>query len=768
MIITIITGGTGSTHLQKGLHQLLPTLPINLLINGYDDGKSTGVLRKLFPNTLGISDFRKNQILEYKLMYGDNETYQLLNNRFTSNSPYNYIMNLIHCTQFDNDNIKYFLLDNTNYFFGLQQSKNIEYDDFSFANIIYCALLNKNNNNMETVCNIIKNELNLKNNIFLNSNENLILNAITQNSTILFDESSIVDFNDENDKIIDIFFDKSDPVLNKNTEELLLTSDIIVFSCGTQFSSLIPTYKTLLFKETICKSKAKKFMVFNCDYDKDIMNYSGNELLDKINEYLPLTDIQIIISNGMNHKLFPTSKTYNYINIPSLIQNSHHNGYLIWEYILNYYFKDYYNKNYMFDYDYTLYDKNDIPVSNENMMLLNKIHNKTIITNNCYSNVMQMSGIPIYSNFGNIFNNDHYIDDNFILNEEDIIYLNNVIDKIEIDDQKYIITNRKNISISIKPIENRSEIIETIKPFLSTKYDIVETGKTTIEFIKKGLSKRNVFKKLFLDNKYTYISDTNDIDYTIKDKIKFLQINSIFKTNLFLKSIIIGPKYDFCIIVGGINKRMNVDYPKCLIEVDNELVLTKIINHIMPYANNIFICGNNYYKNSFIEFETSNHYQNVIFLYFNSIDNSQSYPKGNGETIFQLLNSIHYLTDKLFIMWGDIIISDNKIFEEMYSNQYNNDFLIPTRYEENPYAYLIIDDNKVTRMEYKKNINVDFGYHDQCIFLCDKNKIKHELQFLIKQDYDELNFLDIIPYVGNIDFYETNYPLRSFNTINEL
>jgi hypothetical protein len=71
-------------------------------------------------------------------------------------------------------------------------------------------------------------------------------------------------------------------------------------------------------------------------------------------------------------------------------------------------------------------------------------------------------------------------------------------------------------------------------------------------------------------------------------------------------------------------------------------------------------------------------------------------------------------------------------------------------------------------MEYKKNINVDFGYHDQCIFLCDKNKIKHELQFLIKQDYDELNFLDIIPYVGNIDFYETNYPLRSFNTINEL
>jgi 2-phospho-L-lactate transferase/gluconeogenesis factor (CofD/UPF0052 family)/choline kinase len=766
MIITIITGGSGSTHLQKGLRQMSPNIPINLLINGYDDGKSTGVLRKLFPNTLGISDFRKNQILEYKLIYGENDIYKLLNHRFTNITPYNYLIHLINSTHFDNDELKHFLLCNTNYFFELEQSKQINYVDFSFTNIIYCALLSKNNSDMEIVCNIIKNELKLKNNIFLNSNENLILKGITQNDKILLDESSIVDFNDENDKIVDIFFDKCDPVLNKNTEELLLTSDIIVFSCGTQFSSLIPTYKTLLFKETIRKSKAKKFMVLNCDYDKDIINYSGNELLDKINEYLPLTDIQIIISNGMNHELFPTSKTYNYINIPLLIQNSHHNGYLIWVYIFNYYFKNYYNKNYIFDYDYTLYDKNLISISNENMNLLNKINNKIIITNNCYSNLLKMNDVSIYSNFGNVYNNCKYIDNHFILNEEDVIYLNEIISKI---DQKYIITNRKNISISIKPIVNRSEIIDTIKPFLlNTKYDIVETGKTTIEFIKKGLSKRNIFEKLFLDNNYTYISDTNDIDYTIKDNIKFLEINSIFKTNLFLKSIIIGQKYDFCIIVGGINKRMNVDYPKCLIKVDNELVLTKIINHIMPYANNIFICGNNYYKSSFIEFEKSVKYQNVIFLYFDSIDNSQSYPKGNGETIFQLLNSINYLTDKLFIMWGDIIISDNKIFEEMYSKQYNNDFLIPTKYEETPYAYLIIDNDKVTRMEYKKNINIDFGYHDQCIFLCDKNKIKHELDFLINQDYDELNFLDIIPYLENIEFYETIYPLKSFNTINEL
>lgn len=323
MIITIITGGSGSTNIQKGLHEICPYLSVNLLINGYDDGKSTGVLRQLFPKTLGISDFRKNQILEYKLLYGSNSIYKLLNNRFTHDNPYSYIIDLINSINFDNNKVlKNFLLDNVKFFFETEQSKQIPYEDFSFMNIIYCSLLYKNNNDMEFVCNIIKNILNLKNNIYINSNENLILKGITQNGTILIDEARIVDFNDKNDKIIDIFFDNDYPILNKKTEELLLQSDIILFSCGTQFSSLIPTYKTILFKETINKSNASKFLVLNCEYDNDLMNYSGNELLDKINDYLPLNTIQIIIADDMNKSLFPTNKQYNYINIPLLIQKS--------------------------------------------------------------------------------------------------------------------------------------------------------------------------------------------------------------------------------------------------------------------------------------------------------------------------------------------------------------------------------------------------------------------------------------------------------------
>jgi molybdopterin-guanine dinucleotide biosynthesis protein A len=473
----------------------------------------------------------------------------------------------------------------------------------------------------------------------------------------------------------------------------------------------------------------------------------------------------------MNKALFPSNTKYNYINIQSLIQNKQHNGFLIWKYIFNYYFENYYNKFYIFDYDYTLYDNKMIELSKENINLLKNISNKIIITNNCYSNLLPMNNIDIYSNFGNIYNNNTYINEEFIFDEKDIEFINKIINKININ-KKYIITNRKNISISIKPIENRIELINIFKPFLlNSNYEIIETGETTIEFIKKGLSKRNIFEiKNFLNNYITYISDKNDIKYSINDKIKFLKVNNIFTTNLFLKSIIINQKYDFCIIVGGINKRMNIDYPKCLIKINDKIVLTEIINNILPYANNIFICGNNYYKNNFIEFEKSlEKYNNIKFLYFNSIDNLQNFPKGNGETIYQLLNNISYLSNKLFILWGDIIISDSKIFEEMYNNQYNNDFLIPTIYEKNPYTYLIIDNNNnVKNIEYKKNINIDYGYHDQCIFLCNKNKIKEKLEILINQKYEELNFLDIIIYLDSIYYYETKYPLKSFNTLDEL
>lgn len=780
MIITIITGGSGSENIQTALHKISQYLQINLIINGYDDGKSTGILRNLFPGTLGISDFRKNQILEYKLRYGKNKTYTLLNSRFTvKNNAYEYVMNIINNSSIEDNKLKVFLLDNTNYFFNTQQSKEIVYDDFSFMNIIYCSLLHKFSGDMEYVCKIIKSELCLKNNIFLNSNEVLTLNGVTEKGKILLDEASIVDFNDSNDKIMDIFFsEKSLPVLNKNTEELLLSSDIIMFSCGTQFSSLIPTYKTLLFQETIIKCKGSKYLVLNADFDKDIINYTGDELLNKINEYLPLNDVKIIISDSMNTKLFPIYNHFTYINIPRLIVDKNkHNGLILWKYIFTDYFKEYYNKHYIFDYDYTLFDKDFLDISIDNIKLLEKTKNTIVVTNNCISNLHPIENIPIYSNIGNIIsfqNNTSVVDEDYILHDKDIDNIKQIVRYLD-PDNIYNVTNRNNTSVSLKPIEKRNNFIRLFDDhLLNTNYEIIKTGKTTIEFIKKGLSKRKLFyDKKFLTKYYTYITDLNDIEYNTElDKNKMLLVKNILMSNLFLNSLIINEKYDFCIIVGGINNRMQINYPKCLIEVDNEIVLLKMLNQINGYANNIFVCGSNYYKKYFLNFQKKlKNFENVYFLYFNSIDETQNYPKGNGETIYQLLKT-SILTNKIFIIWGDVLLSNNKIFEEMYNLQYDCDFLLPTIYEENPYAYLVLDHkNKVKQIGYKKYNPVAYGYHDQCIFLCTTELIKLHLEEYIKhadKTNNEFNFLDIIQYLQNVSYYETNYNVRSFNIMEEL
>ena len=821
MILTIICGGSGSETLQTELYNINKNISLNLIINGYDDGKSTGILRNIFKDILGISDFRKNQILEYKLRYGNNKIYSLLNHRFTNNEdPYKYIFNLINEIFNDNDNnnnnnndnLKEFLIYHTNNFFNLNITKDIEYHDFNFMNIIYCSLLYENNNDMITVCNIIKKILKLKNNIFINSNENLILNAITKNNNILKNEESIVNFNDKNDKIIDIYFNNNKyPILNEKTEQILLNSDIIIASCGTQFSSLIPTYKTIGFKETLHKSKANKYLILNCDFDNDIINYNADELLDKINEYIILNDFNIIISNDYIKELIPIKCIYNIINIEKLIINNKHNGFLLWKYILQDYFKSYFNDFYIFDYDYTIFDKNNIDTSIANIKLLEQINNSIIVTNNSYDNLLPINNITIYSNFGNIINNHNdnnkIIETKYILDLNDITFIMNIINSH--NHNNYNIENRQNISIAIKcndndndndndngndngndndndngnDNDNRNEYYDKLKDhFNNTSYNIIKTGKTTIEIVKNGLCKRNSFiYNNFFKNTNTYITDCNDINYNSKtDNLKYLEIQNINKTNLFLNSIIINQKYDFCIIIAGINSRINIHFPKSLMNTYNiidenfnyfdDIILTKIIKNIIPYANNIFICCNNLYKHHFINYQiklnNNIHNNNIKFLFFNSINNLQNYPNGNAETIFQLLHN-EQLTKKIFIMWGDIFISNNKIFEEIYNLQYDNDFLIPTIYDKNPYAYLIINHNNLVQsIEYFKNIPIDFGFHDQCIFLCNIH-ILNKFFYNILSSQNDNNFLDIIKFIDNTKYYITNYSIKTYNSIEE-
>ena len=53
-----VCGGSGSESIIK--YFLIKNIELTLIVNACDDGKSTGQLRKIIPDLLGPSDFRKN------------------------------------------------------------------------------------------------------------------------------------------------------------------------------------------------------------------------------------------------------------------------------------------------------------------------------------------------------------------------------------------------------------------------------------------------------------------------------------------------------------------------------------------------------------------------------------------------------------------------------------------------------------------------------------------------------------------------------------
>src|SRR5512141_2537483 len=57
--VVVFSGGRGSSVLSKELITH-PDIALTLAINGYDDGMSTGAVRRFLGDALGPSDFRKN------------------------------------------------------------------------------------------------------------------------------------------------------------------------------------------------------------------------------------------------------------------------------------------------------------------------------------------------------------------------------------------------------------------------------------------------------------------------------------------------------------------------------------------------------------------------------------------------------------------------------------------------------------------------------------------------------------------------------------
>jgi 2-phospho-L-lactate transferase/gluconeogenesis factor (CofD/UPF0052 family) len=387
MKVLIFSGGTGSIALQSGFQYSYPgLLDVQVLTNAYDNGKSTGLVRQVFDGKiLGPSDVRKNQTTQFKLKnsYSAKDKsdstgcriVDFLEHRFNceTKDAEQYCLSRIEKLNLDPQSMKT-IRGAVLHFFNQPKSKQISYNDFSLSNIVYAGIAAQNKFSLATAGKIMAGILNLPtSSVILNDDESLFLRAETESGYHILDEGEIVEWNNENDRIKRIYFvdfanNIAEPHLSDEATYAIQTADIIIFSSGTQWASLIPTYVSYHepdgFYSLIKAARAKKFLVINNQQDKDMLGCSVNYMLDILESYIPLDDIVKVfncnadeVMNISNLGVWDKSMNYEFC-ISSPGSKTHNSS--VSEKIMQIFYETFLRNNkFAFDYDDTLVGRNN-------------------------------------------------------------------------------------------------------------------------------------------------------------------------------------------------------------------------------------------------------------------------------------------------------------------------------------------------------------------------------------------------------------------------
>lgn len=328
--VVILNGGRGAAAIipalldRQGLH-------ITSVVNAYDDGKSTGEIRRFF-GMLGPSDIRKvqelmlpmddpdyranlhafqyrfpaecsnSQVIEQLQAFVDGGCSDLVGAKFSSIKVHKALQWFI----------REFLL-------GLQAIEKVNGERFSFSdcsimNCIYAGAFLAFNRNIEQATLYIDRLFKLRGTVLPTSIEDKKLVALRENGQMLYSEAEIVELrsNVRIDRIylLDKTPDKS-RFDNLSIEEkryylerhhcyvavspavklALQQADIIIYSAGTQHSSLYPTYLSSGLAEAIADNKsAFKMFVTNIGADYETPSYNASDYIRGAHRYLNLSD----------------------------------------------------------------------------------------------------------------------------------------------------------------------------------------------------------------------------------------------------------------------------------------------------------------------------------------------------------------------------------------------------------------------------------------------------------------------------------------------
>ena len=325
MKILLINGG-------RGAKQIIPEITknkkfkITSLVNAYDDGQSTGEIRKFF-NILGPSDIRKVHQL---FLDKKNKNYNLLNSifsfRFDKNINRDAALKQLQKKQFISKDLQINLYKLNKKYSKIfidyieivyQKLSKIEFKSFNFGdcslmNLIYVGAIYKFNLSLSDAVDSINKLLPLNGKVIVNSNENKFLIARRENGQIIEDEEKIVNLR-SNARISDLYLlntkehikkrfknksiKNTFPKITEQAKNHIKKSDIIIYCPGTQHSSLYPTYMTKLLNKNISENKKSlKIFITNIGEDYETPSFTASDYIIYAFKYLTINTKKILLS----------------------------------------------------------------------------------------------------------------------------------------------------------------------------------------------------------------------------------------------------------------------------------------------------------------------------------------------------------------------------------------------------------------------------------------------------------------------------------------
>lgn len=261
--IVVFGGGTGISFLVRGLKKF----PVDLtcVISVSDNGSSTGKLREEF----------------FMPAMGDVR---------------NVIVNLSDA----NDKIKELLQYRFDTYTDL--------DGHPVGNLIMVAMYNITGSLKESI-KVLGDFLNVRHKILPLSEDYLTLMAETYDGEIIRGESEI---GHDRRKIKQLFYDE-DPNVDKEVLEEINSSDLIIFSIGSLYTSIIPHLLSSEVVKAIDKSKAK--ILYTCNAVGQVFETEGYTVSDHvkiINKYLGKRKVDAVIAADSN---LPSEVLDKYISV---------------------------------------------------------------------------------------------------------------------------------------------------------------------------------------------------------------------------------------------------------------------------------------------------------------------------------------------------------------------------------------------------------------------------------------------------------------------